>query len=34
MAKEDKPKPKPCPGCSGNGGWRETGNGEKFKNRR
>jgi len=34
MASDKEPKPKPCTGCDGNGGWWDTGNGEKFKNRR
>jgi hypothetical protein len=34
VAKNDPPKPKPCSSCNGDGGWWETGNGEKFKNRR
>jgi DnaJ-class molecular chaperone len=32
MADEDKPKK--CSGCNGEGGWWDTGNGQKFKNRR
>lgn len=34
MAKGDPPKKQPCPTCNGEGGWWETGNGGKFKNRR
>jgi DnaJ-class molecular chaperone len=33
-AAEDPPPKRPCPTCNGEGGWWDTGNGEKFKNRR
>jgi hypothetical protein len=33
-AANNPPPKRPCPTCNGEGGWWDTGNGEKFKNRR